>query len=65
MATIHRLARPCALTAAELLAELGFDEFPEGFLLKPGETIRDRIPAKLARGRAVSADARRAAFRSV
>lgn len=33
--------------------------------LRPGETLQDRIPEKLARGRAKEAERRRAAFRCV
>ena len=60
-----RIFRFPTLSDAALLAELGIEEIPGDLILKPGESIRDRIPAKLARGRAVSADARRAAFHRV
>lgn len=54
------------VTDAELDAFLA--ELPEpdwSLHLRPGETLQDRLPEKLARGRAKEAERRRAAFRCV
>ena len=55
-------------TLDEILAELDLpapDYGPDSILLAPGETIKDRIAHKLAKGRARQADARRKAFCTV
>jgi hypothetical protein len=49
---------------SDLLAALGI-ELDSDLYLKPGETIADRIPAKIAKGREVEAARRRANFRTV
>lgn len=62
--TAKILPFPGDVSAADLDALLA--ELPEpdySLHLRPGETLQDRIPAKLARGRAIEAERRRAAFR--
>lgn len=64
--TAKILPFPGDVSDADLDAFLA--ELPEpdySLHLRPGETLQDRIPEKLARGRAHAAERRRAAFRCV
>lgn len=62
------LNHPANMSDADLLDLLGpldTDTGPDSLHLAPGETLADRIPHKLAKGRARAAEKRRKAFRAV